>query len=133
MLAITRQRGLSALEWLVAISIFGFVLLVASKLGPHYIDHRFAVAALEILADDPDFPKMSVRQVKKALKQRFSINNVRGKPQESVKVTKNSGAIIVTLQYEERIHFLHNIDVLLTFHNVLDSSKPDSCCAPPRK
>ena len=132
MIGIKRQQGLSVLGWLIVITIFGFLVLSASKLSPHYIDHRFAIAALKSLADDPDFPKMSTREVKAALKKRFSINNVRGKPVESVKVSKNADGIIVTLQYEERIHFLHNIDVLLVFHNVLDSSNPDECCAAPR-
>ena len=133
MIGMRRQWGLSTLGWLITITIFGFLILVASKLMPHYLDNRFAVSALQSLADNPEFPQMSVREVKTALKKRFGINNVRGKPAESVKVAKASGNVIVTLEYEERIHFLHNIDVVLKFHNLLDSSKPSDCCAPPRK
>ncbi len=131
MYSLKQQRGLSALGWLFVITIFGFSLLVASKLGPHYLDNRFVVETLEALGEDPAFPRMSLVEIRSKLDKTFNINNVRGQATESVKVTKNSTGTLVQIKYEERVHLLHNIDVVLTFNSVLDSSKPDDCCRPP--
>ena len=131
MVSLKSQKGLSALGWLFVISVFGFTLLTVSKLGSYYLDNRFVVATLEDLGADPEFPRLSVGEIKSKLGKTFSINNVRGKPTESVRVTKTSGGTQVAIEYEERIAFIHNIDVVLTFHNVLDSRRPDDCCRPP--
>ncbi|MGH1485886.1 MAG: DUF4845 domain-containing protein [Cellvibrionaceae bacterium] len=133
MSSIKQQQGMSALAWLVVITIFGFLLLSISKLGPHYLDNRFVVATLKSLGEDPDFSRKSVSDVREQLSRIFQINNIRGKPTESVKVFKNSNGTIVTIAYEERIEFLYNIDVVLTFNSVLDSSQPDKCCTPPKE
>lgn len=128
-----RQRGLSSIGWLFAISVFGFAVLVASKLGPHYLDNRFVVSTLENLAEDPTFPQMSRGEVNSTLKKTFKINNIRGKPVESVKISKGSEGTLVSIAYEERIPLMHNIDVVLKFHSELDSSQPDKCCKPSKK
>ena len=128
--SINRQRGLSLLGWLIVICIFGFAIMVASKLGPYYLDNRYVVEVLKTLGEDPNFPKMTTNEIKRQLGKTFQINNVRGKPTDSVKIVKNSGGTLVSIQYEERIDFLHNIDVVLDFHSVLDSNKPDQCCTP---
>lgn len=129
--SLKQQKGLSAIGWLFVISVFGFSLLVVSKLGPHYLDNRFVVSTLKSLGDDPEFPRMSVSDIRTKLSKTFSINNIRGKATQSVKVVKNAQKTLVSIVYEERIDLLHNIDVVLTFNNVLDSTKPDECCAAP--
>ncbi len=127
------QQGLSAIGWLFVITIFGFSILVASKLGPFYLDNRFVVATLESLAEDPELPRMAPSEIRTKLNKIFKVNNIRGKAANSVKVVKNTDKTLVSINYEERIHLLLNIDVLLTFTNVLDSSKPNDCCTPKEK
>lgn len=131
MYSLKQQRGLSAIGWLFVISVFGFTLLVASKLGPHYLDNRFVVSTLKTLAEDPELPRMSPSEIRTKLSKTFSINNIRGKATQSVKVVKTSKNTLVTIAYEERVHLLHNIDVVLDFNSVLDSTQPDKCCAAP--
>lgn len=129
--SLKQQQGLSAIGWLFVISVFGFSILVASKLGPHYLDNRFVVSTLKSLGDDPEFPRMSVSDIRTKLSKTFSVNNIRGKATQAVKVVKNSKKTLVTIAYEERVELIHNIDVVLTFNNVLDSTKPGDCCTGP--
>jgi hypothetical protein len=133
MRSLQKQQGLSALGWLFVISVFGFGLLLGTKLGPHYLDNRFVVATLQSLADDPEFPRMTPSEIRSKLQKTFSINNIRGKATEAVKVTKNSDATLVAIEYEERIPIYGNADVVLTFNSVLDSRQPKSCCKPPKQ
>ncbi len=128
MSGIRGQRGLSALGWLFVLSVLGFCLLTASKLGPHYLDNRFVVASLRELSTDPALATMAPSVIREKLNKKFRINNVRGKPLQSIKVKRHAKAVVVSIAYEEVIPFIHNIDVVLKFNNVLNSAKPDQCC-----
>ncbi|MBX2807206.1 MAG: DUF4845 domain-containing protein [Cellvibrionaceae bacterium] len=125
-----RHRGLSALGWLFVLSVAGFGLLTASKLGPHYLDNRFVVASLKDLSEDPAFPGMTLKAIREKLNKTFRVNNVRGKPLQSINIKRNAKGTVVTIAYEEVIPFIYNIDVVLRFNSVLDSAKPDACCNP---
>ena len=129
MISLKQQKGLSSIGWLLVIVIFGAVFTIVAKLAPFYLDNRFAVSTLQGLADDPTFPKMLPSQVRSKLKKTFKINNIRGKAANSVKVIKKKNITLVTIEYEERINIVYNIDVVLTFNSLLDSSRPEECCS----
>ena len=133
MSSLKHQQGLSALGWLVVITIFGFVLLSVSKLGPHYLEDRYVVEALKTLGAEPEFSRMSPAEIRENLTKIFRINNIRGKAVQSVKIIKNSNGAQVSIAYEERIPFIHNIDVVLTFDRLLDSNQIDNCCSRPKE
>lgn len=133
MSSLKQQQGLSMIGWLCLIVLFGFSVLVVSKLGPHYIDNRYVVSALKTLADNPDLSRMAPGEIRSSLSKIFTVNNIRGKATESVKVVKNSNATQVTIAYEERINLIYNIDVVLVFNHLLDSRSPGDCCKVPDK
>lgn len=130
--SIHHQQGMSAIGWLIAISIFGFLVFAGSKIIPHYIDNQFVVSTLKTLAEDPEFSTMTAGEIKSKLRKFFTINNVRGQATRSVTVKKVKNGNIVTIGYEERIDFFYNVDVVLSFHSYLDSRQPHRCCRPPK-
>jgi hypothetical protein len=73
---------------------------------------------------------MSISDIQKKMRNYFKINNVRGKAVDALQIKKKNNKTVVSINYEERIPFLYNIDVLLTFHSELDSTQPDKCCRP---
>ncbi|MFT6386641.1 MAG: hypothetical protein ACJAUP_000009 [Cellvibrionaceae bacterium] len=127
--SIKKQKGLSGIGWLFVISVLGFSLLLVSKLGPHYLDNRFVVSTLQTLADDPEFPRMAPSEIRSKLYKIFTLNNIRGTAVGALEVVKNSKSTLVTINYEERISLMHNIDVVLTFNSLLDSARPGECCS----
>lgn len=130
-MTLRRQQGLSSLGWLIAITIVGLTLTIAAKLVPFYLDNRFVVSALKTLAEDSSFPKMTPSQVRTKLNKTFTINAIRGKPVKALKVSKKKNVTLVTINYEERVNILLNVDAVLTFNHVLDSTRPELCCSPP--
>lgn len=129
MISLKQQKGLSSIGWLFVIIVFGAVFTIVAKLAPFYLDNRFVVSTLQGLADDPTFPKMAPNQVRSKLKKTFSINNIRGKAADSVTVSKKKNITLVTIEYEERINIVYNVDVVLTFNSLLDSTRPEECCS----
>ena len=131
MMSIKRQQGLSSTGWLFVIAVFGAILTIVAKLAPFYLDNRVVVATLNTLAEDSAFPSMAPNQVRSKLQKTFTINAIRGKPLQALKVTKKKNVMLVTVAYEERVNIVFNIDAVLTFNNVLDSTRPEECCSPP--
>ena len=129
MISLKQQKGLSSIGWLSVIILFGAVFTIVAKLAPFYLDNRFVVSTLQGLADDPTFPKMASSQVRSKLTKTFRLNNIRGKAVDSVKVLKKKNITLVTIEYEERINIVYNIDVVLIFNSLLDSSRPEKCCS----
>lgn len=123
------QTGMSTLGMLLTIGVAAFFLTCAFRLGPAYLDNRFIVGALETLGESAsELNSMSNREIQRKLSQIFQLNNVRGEVTKEVEIDRGDGKVIVSVNYEQRIHMFLNIDVILTFNNELDSSRPDACC-----
>lgn len=133
MKTLKRQRGLSSLGWLFVISVAGFALLCGFKLGPVYLDNNFVRGALQSLAKEGEVGSMSNGEIRSKLSKLFTINNIRGDVTKKVKVERKKDRVLVSINYEERIPLIYNIDVVLTFENQLDSSRPGECCSPPKE
>jgi hypothetical protein len=124
-----KQEGLTSIGWLSIVIIFGLVFTLVAKLAPFYLDDRFIVSTLKRLAEDPTFPQMTPNHVETKLQKAFQINNIRDQASNSIKVNQVKNATIITIEYEERVNILSNIDVVLTFNSLLDSSRPNGCCS----
>lgn len=127
----TRQGGWSSWSLLLVMIIAAFFLLCAFKLVPAYAENYYIVNGLKQLADDPvKLNKMTNDQIRRDLSSYFSINNVRSAGSKQLEITRSSRGVVITNMYEERIPLLANIDVVLKFHNELDSARIDDCCKP---
>jgi hypothetical protein len=76
------------------------------------------------------YDNVTKNQVNSHLQKYFSVNNVRGDVGKNIEVTRNKRNLIVDLNYEVRVPFAYNVEVVMTFKNQFDSSHPDECCKP---
>jgi Domain of unknown function (DUF4845) len=126
-----KQRGLSSWGWLLTITAVGFVLTCSFKMGPVYLDNSFVVGALKSLADsESDLKQLSNGVIRSKLNKMFAINNIRGDVTKQVKVVREKNRVLVNIDYETRVKLFYNVDVVMTFNNQLDSSRPGECCTP---
>ncbi len=117
-----RQKGVTALGGLTALLIVGFFLTAAFKVGPLYLDNSFVRAALDSLAHER-IHTLTDKDVRKKLYSSFDINNVRDIDMKQLKIIREKTKTLVTLNYEKRIEFMGNVDVVVRFENSYDSSK----------
>jgi hypothetical protein len=116
-----KQRGLSALGILLVLTIAGFFLTIATTIGPLYLDNSFVNAALQSLSSEP-IHKMSDGQIRRRLQDSFTINNVRDVNAKDTVIERKKTATTVSLDYERRVHFLANVDIVVVFKNTYDTS-----------
>ncbi|MDO3384108.1 DUF4845 domain-containing protein [Gilvimarinus algae] len=127
------QRGLSSIGWLLVIIVVVFACMCAAKLTPVYLENYYIVNGLKALAENNEesLKRMSRAEITRKLESYFSINSVRSPGAKELEFIQNSKGIVIVNQYETRVPLIANIDVVMSFHNVLDSSNPDQCCEPP--
>ncbi|MEN0038665.1 MAG: DUF4845 domain-containing protein [Cellvibrio sp.] len=130
---IKHQRGLGMLQWALVIAIAGFFLLFAFKVVPLYAENRYVESALRSLENGGEkFDQMTDAEIKKKITSFYVINNVRSEgPSNNIKILRESEKAIVTIDYETRVPLFYNIDLVLSFQNHLDSTRPGQCCKPP--
>lgn len=129
---INRQRGLGMLQWVLVIAVAGFFLIFAFKVIPLYAENRYVESALRSLATgSEEVDEMSEMEIKQKLGNFYMVNNVRSEgPTKNIKIERESDKVLVTIDYETRVPLFYNIDLVLTFQNHLDSTRPGECCKP---
>lgn len=129
---IKSQRGLGMLQWALVIAVAGFFLLFAFKVVPLYAENRYVESALRSLETGGEkIGEMTDTEIKKKLGNFYMINNVRSEgPNKNIKIDRGSEDLLITIDYETRVPLFYNIDLVLSFQNHLDSSRPGQCCKP---
>ena len=132
MKALHRQAGLGFISLILILIIGGFVLLLAFRITPAYFENAYIKNALESLARDngQDLNTLSRSEIRTALSNYYTVNNVRGEAAKALEIDRQAERTLIRIAYEVRIPIIANIDAVLSFDNVLDSSKPDACCTP---
>jgi len=123
------QQGMALFPMLLVLCIGGLIFLCVSRMAPAYMDNQYAETALKGL-DNPEgrLDELTASQVKKQLSAFFIVNRVNNQIEKSLKLHERQEKLLVTLDYEVRVPILYNVEVVMTFKNHWDSSRPDDCC-----
>jgi len=125
------QKGVTTTGFLALALLAFFVIYTAFKLVPAYAENRYIVSALKSIArNNDDLMQMTSKEIRTQLQKFYTVNNVRSEGSRNIEIDKHADKVVIDINYEERIDFLLNIDLLLTFNNQLDSSQPGRCCKP---
>lgn len=125
---IKKQRGFTALQIVIGLAAIGFILTCVLKILPVYMDDMMVKSTLKQLGETSGFPEMSKDQIVSRLKSQFDLNGVRGAPLQNIKIYRRTDGWLINIDYEERIPFWGNLDVIISFQNQLNAAKPEDCC-----
>jgi hypothetical protein len=128
--SLSGQSGKSLFSWLLTLFIVGFLAQTAIKISPAYLDSYYIKEILISLSSDTELSEMSPSEVQEKIVKSLDINNIDDEPLSALKVRRENGNIVIDINYEKRIGFLANIDIVLSFEHYLDSSAPNECCRP---
>ena len=128
------QTGMGMPLMVYLIATFGFFLLLGFKLVPPFYENWYVEKALMRLAENHSggLQNLSKSAAEKELSNYYTINNVRNQEiTKALEIDRMREKTLFKINYETRVPVILNIDAVLKFDNVLDSSKPDDCCDPP--
>lgn len=117
------QLGMTMYSMMFLLVVIGFVATAAIKLGPAYMDNRVVVSALEEM--DKDYSGMNMQdvtdgQITGKVQKYFQVNMVSQEIERAAKVTRSGDQVVLSFDYEIRIPFMANIEVVLVFKNEVD-------------
>lgn len=115
-MGINSQRGMTTTSALFTLFIFGFILTIAFRLGPHYLDNRIIQSAIDQVGQS-DINGKSNSQIRRKIADFFTINNIRDVDARKVVIARKDSGTQISLDYEKRIEMFGNIDVVLKFSN----------------
>lgn len=111
-----KQAGLGILGWLVLILVVGGGITVGIKLIPLYIDNRIMIGDLKAFAKSQGATIQTDDAIRRDLRRRFSIDNVRNFDyQKNIKVERSSAGVYVRIAYQIKEPLAANVALLVTF------------------
>ena len=107
-----RQRGLTAISWIIIIAFLGVQGMVALRIIPLYMNYNSAKSIMENLKNDPDIRDQSAKSIKNILQKRLDVNGLYAlrDNKQAFKFAKAKNGLKLILQYEERGPIIGNLE-----------------------
>ena len=110
-----KQRGITFISLVVMLVVVGFLALLALKLGPIYLQNYTIKTVLQNVKNEPFISKQPMAEIRKQIANRLYINEVRRLSRKDIKLKREDGNIVITIDYEVREPILGNVDAIVTF------------------
>ncbi|MCU7853797.1 MAG: DUF4845 domain-containing protein [Candidatus Thiodiazotropha sp. (ex Monitilora ramsayi)] len=115
-----KQQGLTFISWLVVLIVLGFMVMVALKITPVYLDHFAVKTSLESLQSEPLIGRKQIKDIRKMLMRRLDINNIRHLTKEDITIKRAGGVTRVSIKYEEKRELVGNLALLMSFDDSIE-------------
>ena len=113
------QRGVSALDVLVVVGMFGFLLMCSMRILPVYLEGNGVRTAIQHVMDDPKLPAMSLREMRRKLQDSFNMNQIDAMPAREIIIKRDGDQIFIDATYEKRVNLFANIDAVVMHQNLV--------------
>ena len=111
------QQGMTFWSVSFILLLIGFVVFNVLKLLPVYTESFTVESAVTSFETDSGQTFNSPYAVMNALMKRLSINNVTIVTRDEVSVTRENNDYLLDVDYEVRLPYFKNIDLVLSFHH----------------
>ncbi len=108
-----QQKGFTLVGWLVVIAIFLYFAYLAMIITPYLISNNTMNNILESLKQEPAITQKSKREIWRLIENRMLVNQVRDISKDSFDIEKGNNTVTVYLEYDDKIHFMSNIYILI--------------------
>ena len=122
-----RASGITLIGFLVMLVVVGFFAYMAMRLIPMYVEYMGVVKSMEEVRSEPGARNKSPAEIRRSLIYRFDTQYVdpAAVPPEAIQITRQGNAARLTVKYERRVPFIHNIELLATFEKSVSLSGED--------
>lgn len=109
-----KQKGMSIIGALIGLFFAAMIASFGLKVTPVYLDDYALQKILSSLDDQAGTEPLTMGDVRARLDKGLQTNLVELGPDE-LKIYRAGDSIVVDIDYERRMNFLYNIDLILTF------------------
>lgn len=118
-----QQRGMTFIGLVLTIAAILFVVMVALKLAPAYMEYFTIKKTLKKISNDPDFAQMSKKDIMDDFSRASQVDDINSIRAQDLVVSKNtSGQNVVSVDYQKVVPIIANVSVLLDFNASSDNT-----------
>ena len=118
-----KQKGMTAIGWLLVLGLIGFFVLLVLKMFPIYNNYFKLQTVLESLGNEPGIYTMSERDMHKLIDKRNNINRVDYWDPKFLAIELKEGSKQIHFRYEDRREVFSNISVVVSFDDFITVSR----------
>lgn len=115
-----KQKGMTAIGWLLVIAILAIFALVVIKLLPVYLEGYKISSALDAMATDVSMRGKNPNELKKAILRKFDIDSIYDIKAEDIDISRSGNGYSIEIDYEPRVAFMGNLYFLVLFDKVVE-------------
>lgn len=111
-----KQKGMTAIGWLLVILVAGIIAFALLKLIPVYFDGWKIGKTMDNVASDTASIGKNPRELQRDLLKRLDINMIYSIKADDIGITRSDGGgYSIEIDYEPRIHFFGNLYFVAVF------------------
>ena len=115
-----RQRGITAIGFLVLAIMVAAMGFAALRLTPIYLEHMKIVSVLNDVKADLDGTNPSIQLIKSGIGKRLNIEMVRVVKKQDFKIKKSELGYSVRVQYDTEAPYIANVWLLVRFNDAVE-------------
>ncbi len=115
-----KQKGMTAIGWILVLAMLGIVVLLALKIIPIYIDGYNVISSIESLKNDSTVSDKSMSEIRTMIMRRLDINMVYGVTKDDIFITKKKNTYVIEVDYQRRENIVGNLDIAVIFNKKVE-------------
>ena len=119
-----RQRGIGLMSLMTYIGAGGFAVYTAFALVPVYMEYLEVRASVDSLSQGLSESDLNARRLKDLLLRRFMVNSIQHAKADNIAVVPGQHEFQVAVDYEVRIPWVANIDLVMKFQHATQVQRP---------
>ena len=108
------QRGFTLITWMLILAIIAFFAMFLIKLLPVYLEAFNVQSSISSLSKNGSGGS-SATEIRGMLVRRLDINNVDSVAKEDILINRQGPFYVVSIDYVNQVHFIGNVDFLVSF------------------
>jgi ribosomal protein L11 len=113
-----RQRGVTALGWLILLTPFAIVIYGGIRLAPIYLNYMKVTKAMDQAGNELKAGGASPTTIRNAIDRHFEIDMVEFPTTRDMKITKDGANWVIECQYDDEAPLFGNVSLHVTFDKV---------------
>lgn len=115
-----RQRGITAIGFLIIAALVVAVGFAALKLAPIYLEHMKIVSVLEDVKEELDGQNASIALIRSAIGKRLNVEMINVLKKEQFTIKKSEMGYSVRAQYADETPYIANVYLLVRFNDAVE-------------